>query len=1118
MKPLSILFATACIVGATPLSAQQRPPDWAAFDRYVAQAARDWHVPGLAIAVVSHDSLVFAKGFGVAELGKPTLATEHTRFAIGSTTKAMTSAALAMLVDDGKLRWDDKVIDYLPDLRLYDAYATRELTVRDLLTHRTGLPGTDLLWALDENQYSMPEMIRRLRYVKPSSSFRSTWAYQNVVYAIGGLLVERISGMSWDAFIRTRIFTPLGMNESEPLVSGIRGKADVATPHAELSDTVRSVSMRSTDAIAPAGSVWSSVSDMSKWMRFMLDSGRVGTQHLITPATFRELVAPQMRAPMSEYPALELAQPHFFSYALGWFVQDYHGQTVWMHTGSIDGMSAIIGLMPEQHIGVYVLANLDHAELRHALMYQAFDLYGANPSSDWSGNLRALFDKRRAARGTPPVHVATTHPSLPLSQYVGTYMDSAYGAITVTTIDGALHARFEKADLGALEHWDYEIFRNRPRRPADGPTAITFLPNGNGGVDGLRAYGTTFSRVVQTRTSAALPAPASGGVALRADSAARDFNRMEVQIPMRDGVKLHTVVFIPRAQINALPIIFTRTPYGIANTARTLGGAYAELADESYIFAFQDIRGRFGSEGQFVMLRPMRDRKDPKGLDESTDAYDTIEWLLKNVPRNNGRVGMLGVSYPGWLTVMAMLDPHPALKAVSPQASPADMFIGDDFHHNGAFRLSYGFEYATRMETNKESSAFAFDRADLFDWYLSLGALAHANERYLHGTIPSWNNFSAHSSYDEFWQRQGVAQYLDRVRVPTLNVAGWWDQEDFYGPVKIYEMLERHDPNHLNYLVVGPWSHGGWGGASGQTLGDLDFGSPTSLDYRKNIQAPWFAHWLKDKGALTLAEATTFETGTNKWQSFSEWPARKMVTSRKLYTQADHRLSFAAPTESAAQSFDSYVSDPANPVPYRARPILPTYGAGSTWSRWLVDDQRFLEGRADVMTWKTEPLTGDVVIAGQLTAHLFASTTGSDADWVVKLIDVYPDENAANPKLGGYQLMVANDVTRARFRKGLSSPQPVTPYHVEEYVVDLHTQDYRFLEGHRIAVQVQSSWFPLIDRNPQRFVPNIFAARDSDFTVATQRIYRSGRSATFIELPVLERTPPLSRREAVGGR
>ena len=394
----------AIVLAATPaLGAAQQSPDLAAFDKYVAHAARDWRIPGMAVAVVKDDSLVFAKGYGVVEIGKPAPATEHTRFAIGSTTKAMTVASLAMLVDEGKLKWDDRVIDYFPDFQLYDAYATRELTVRDLLTHRTGLPGTDLLWGLSENQYPLPEMMRRLRYVKPLSSFRSQWEYQNLMYAVAGGLVAKISGMPWETFVQTRIFAPLGMNESIPLVAQAIGKPNVAVPHDNVHDTVRVVRVRTTDAIAAAGSVWSSVSDMSKWMRFMLDSGRVGDKRLIKPATFREIVAPEIRAPESQYPALELAQPKLFTYALGWFVEEYNGETIWMHTGSIDGMSAIIGLMPSRRVGVYVLANLDHAELRHALIYKVFDMYhppAKGPARDWSADVKALFEAKHAAART----------------------------------------------------------------------------------------------------------------------------------------------------------------------------------------------------------------------------------------------------------------------------------------------------------------------------------------------------------------------------------------------------------------------------------------------------------------------------------------------------------------------------------------------------------------------------------------------------------------------------------------------------------------------------------------------------------------------------------------------
>lgn len=498
-RALSAAFALTCAVA--PAIAAQSSPNLGAFDRYVARAAHDWRIPGLAIAVVKNDSLVFAKGYGVIEIGKPAPATEHTRFAIGSTTKAMTSAALAMLVDEGKLKWDDHVIDYLPDLRFYDPYATRELTVRDLLTHRTGLPGTDLLWAVPENSYSMPEMIRRLRYVKPSSSFRSHWEYQNVVYAIGGLLVERLSGMSWETFVRTRIFAPLQMTETIPLVSELRSKPNVAMPHDLTNDTVHTVAIRTTDAIASAGSVWSSVYDMSKWMRFILDSGRVGTKRLIRPETFTELVTPQMRAPREEYPALGLARPMFFSYALGWFVQEYHGHTIWMHTGSIDGMSAIIGLMSDRRVGVYVLANLDHAELRHALMYKVFDLYtasGSDSGRDWSADVKALFAAKRAAAAAAaaaaPKPSVGTHPSLPLDRYAGTYADSTYGTVTVTLANGILRARFGNWDIGELQPASYDGFRSRKTDPLQGITDVTFIPDGAGHISAVQLFGQAFPR------------------------------------------------------------------------------------------------------------------------------------------------------------------------------------------------------------------------------------------------------------------------------------------------------------------------------------------------------------------------------------------------------------------------------------------------------------------------------------------------------------------------------------------------------------------------------------------------------------------------------------------------
>jgi CubicO group peptidase (beta-lactamase class C family) len=505
-----IVALSACgallFIALPGIARAQQKPDFAAFDKYVAKAVHDWQVPGLAIAIVKDDSLVFAKGYGVTELGKSGAVNEHTRFAIGSTTKAMTSAALAMLVDEGKLRWDERVIDLLPELQFYDSYATHELTVRDLLTHRSGLPDTDLLWIIPQNNLSMEEMIHRLRYVKPESSFRSNWDYQNVVYAIGGLIVEKLSGMPWQRFVETRLWDPIGMHESIPLVSALAGQSNVAVPHALVNDTVRRVPVRTTDAIAPAGSVWSSVSDMSKWMRFILDSGRVGTQQLIKPSTFAELLAPQIRAPMEEYPALELARPHFFSYALGWFVQDYDGQTVWMHTGSIDGMCALIGLEPGKKIGVYVLENLDHAELRHALMYEVFDMYtagGKKPPRDWSADLKALFAAQRQTRVSRRSGVvATAQPtpaSMPLDRYAGTYTDSTYGTVTVTVTNGALQAQYGRWEVGALTHDTFERFRSVARDSLEGQSVLTFVPDGDGHVRAVQFFGQSFSRDIASK-------------------------------------------------------------------------------------------------------------------------------------------------------------------------------------------------------------------------------------------------------------------------------------------------------------------------------------------------------------------------------------------------------------------------------------------------------------------------------------------------------------------------------------------------------------------------------------------------------------------------------------------
>ncbi len=428
-------------------------------------------------------------------------------------------------------------------------------------------------------------------------------------------------------------------------------------------------------------------------------------------------------------------------------------------------------------------------------------------------------------------------------------------------------------------------------------------------------------------------------------------------IPMRDGVHLYTQVFTLNQSSEPLPFLLIRTPYGTGqlDSAR-LVASLPELSAEGYIFVMQDIRGRFKSEGQFVMLRQPRDPHNKQAIDESTDTYDTIEWLLKHVPNNNGRVGMAGTSYGAWLTVMGMLDPHPALKAAVPQASPADMWIGDDFHHNGAFRLSYGFEYAYRMESSKEISdvSAVIDRFDAYQWYLNLGPLSNIDEKYLHHKLPTWNDFVNHPDYDAFWKRQAFAPWLNRVTVPTLNVAGWWDQEDFYGPLKIYELLERHDTSHQNFLVVGPWNHGGWSRGEGRKLGPIDFGSATAEHYRRDILAPFLAYHLKGKGKLDLPEALTFQTGSNEWVPHDAWPPKNNVTARRLYFRESGKLSFDPPASATSgKGFDSYISDPANPVPYRHRPI----DVASGWTTWLVEDQRFVDHRPDVLSWDSEPLT-----------------------------------------------------------------------------------------------------------------------------------------------------------------
>jgi hypothetical protein len=574
--------------------------------------------------------------------------------------------------------------------------------------------------------------------------------------------------------------------------------------------------------------------------------------------------------------------------------------------------------------------------------------------------------------------------------------------------------------------------------------------------------------------------------------------RTDTLIPMRDGIHLFTVIVVPPGTGGRpLPILMTRTPYG-ARAGAGMARRAPELGLGGYVLVFQDIRGRFGSEGTFEMNRPPRSGN--AGTDESTDTYDTIDWLVKHVPNNNGRVGILGVSYPGWLTAVAGIGAHPALKAISPQAPMGDAWMGDDFFHQGAFRLSYSLEYAWMMEASTDLSVTPSPaRYDTFEWYLSFPTLSALARAVGANQWPTWRRFAAHPTYDTAWQARALPSYFTHTTVPTLTVGGWWDQEDKYGPLASYAALERSDTAGLNHLVMGPWYHGQWSGDSALALGNIRFGRATGVDYRA-LQSKWFANWLKGDGDGKVAEATLFDAGTNTWREFDSWPPRN-AQRRRLYFHANGVLSFEAPT--AAAGSDQYTSDPAHPVPYRPRPVERTYSPTSRWRRWETEDQRFVHGRPDVLTWQTPPLTADVTVAGDIVAHLYASTTGSDADWVVKLIDVYPDTVPERPAMGGYELMVMGEIMRGRYRQSWERPAAIAPNTVLPFTVDLNQQAYTFKRGHRIMVQVQSTWFPLYDRNPQTFVPNIFTAGPEAYRARVHRVYRTARYPSHVEVDVL---------------
>jgi putative CocE/NonD family hydrolase len=578
----------------------------------------------------------------------------------------------------------------------------------------------------------------------------------------------------------------------------------------------------------------------------------------------------------------------------------------------------------------------------------------------------------------------------------------------------------------------------------------------------------------------------------------RPYSREEVTIPMRDGIRLHAILLRPKDTKDALPFLMERTPYGVdGSTSDSINPRYTELAANGYIFVMEDIRGRYESQGTFVMMRPIADHHDPHAVDESTDTYDTVAWLIKNVPHNNGRVGVAGISYPGFLAAEAGIDPHPAVKAISPQAPMTDVWIGDDFFHNGAFRQTYGYDYVLGMESSKQET-FGTLTEDGYDYFLHAGSFAEAGKISGASNLPTWKAFLDHPAYDDFWHSRAVQYHLTSVTVPTLEVGGWWDQEDMWGPQEEYAVLEPHnqlnDPQHRVYLALGPWRHGGWAQTT-RYLGDVDFGAPAGDQFRQKIEAPFFAYYLKDQPGFDLKNTATFRTGSNRWMRYDEWPP-KNVTERDVYLESNGSLDFARPADTSG--FMAYSSDPANPVPYRKRPVEATYApTGSGWYTWLVQDQRFLAGRKDIASWTTSPLDHDLTITGDVVADLIASTSGTDSDWVVKLIDVYPDDPSLG-KMSGFQLMIADEIFRGRYRKSSEHPAAISPGKPEEYKFSLHGADHAFLKGHRIMVQVQSSWFPLYDRNPQTFVPSIMVAQPADYKAAEQHIY----AGSHIELPV----------------
>ena len=591
---------------------------------------------------------------------------------------------------------------------------------------------------------------------------------------------------------------------------------------------------------------------------------------------------------------------------------------------------------------------------------------------------------------------------------------------------------------------------------------------------------------------------------------AEHYTKFEYRIPMRDGVRLFTRVFVPKDDSQSWPILLTRTPYSLKpygdDSYFGPSGSFYTLAKDQFILGTQDVRGRYGSEGKYEHVRPYNPNKGPKDTDESSDSYDTIEWLIKNVPNNNGKVGMFGISYPGFYTSMGMIDSHPALKAASPQAPISDWFTGDDLHHNGAWFLAQNFGFFYQFAQHPEDplheplKPFNFKTPDGYDFFLRMGPLGNSDSVLLKGSSPEWTEFLHHSTYDSYWQARNIRPHLKNIHCAVMTVGGWYDAEDLFGALETYRWTERQNPGITNMLVMGPWSHGGWGGGEGEKLGDLDFHAKTSEYYREKIELPFFRHFLKGDTNYTPVEAHMFETGTERWRRFDNWPPKQAV-SRTLFLHAAGRLEFAAPSESS-DAFDEFISDPAKPVPFTMQ-ITTDYPRS-----YPLEDQRFAAERPDVLVYETDALEEDLTMAGPLQASLHVSTTGTDADWVLKLVDAYPGDfpdpnpNPAHIRMGGYQQLVRGDVFRGKFRNSFEKPEPFEPGKMAALQFTMPDILHTFRRGHHVMIQIQSSWFPLVDRNPQTFV-DISLAKPEDFRKATHRVYRTAQDASFLGVQVL---------------